>query len=151
MFLVFMFGCSKWGLWKFSSRRVCSNVARNILRFLDSCLSVLRLNVDFRMMFKPVKLNLVLTYLGNSCLVDWCFWSWYNYFHLTILLNLCNTISKSDQIGFQDGYGKIRSEVSLQMRWISLRIFYILKAWTRPYGAINNRPVITENSIIKIE
>ena len=68
---------------------------RNLYRVSDLCLSVLRLNVGFRQVFKPVKPNLVSIYSDNPGLVD-CFRSLQSYFYLPTFLNLPNKISGSD-------------------------------------------------------
>ena len=57
-YIFLLFGQTKWWNWKASLGRVLSAAAKILSRFLDPCISVLRKNVGFRLVFKSVKLNL---------------------------------------------------------------------------------------------
>ena len=105
-------------------------------RLSDLYFTVLIKNVGFKPMFKPVSINLDSSSSFTSfilVLVD-CFWSHQNYFHLNTLLNIIIVMSMSAWVDFQDGSGTNRSNVTLQTRCTSSRIFSILEAWARPWA-----------------
>ena len=58
IYLVLLFVQKKWRNWKATLVRVLSDAAKILSSFLDPCISFLRKNVGFRLVFKSVELNL---------------------------------------------------------------------------------------------
>ena len=134
MSLVLLLDMLNWRHQKASLRRVPSTASNKISRFSKPCLDVLKKNVGFRPLFKPIKLNLASVSSERSCLVYWCYWYYKNYFQWTILFNLPRATSKLAWEYFWDGSETNRSKVPLQTRWTSLQRFSILEARARPWA-----------------
>ena len=134
MYLVFLFGWPNLRRRKASLRGVISTVDKELSRFFDTCLSVLRPYIGFRLVFKPIKLNLDSITSDSSCSVDWCFYYCQNLSHQTTFFNLLRETSKPDWTYIWGVSGTNHSEVPLQMCWTSLWRFSILEAWAKPWA-----------------
>ena len=113
IYLVLLLGRPKKWNQKASLRRVLFTLDKQILRVSDICLVVLRPNVGFSTVFKPVNFNLASYYSDNSGLVDFL-WSHHNHLNFIKFLNIHITISRSSRTDFLDDYGTNRSEVLLR-------------------------------------
>ena len=114
-----------------SLRSVLSTAVRKSSRLSNPFFTVLKPNVCFKQVFKPLSLNPVSYSLCISFLID-SFWLPQNYFHKNTFLNLLIEIIRSYWTDFQDVSGTNRSKVPMHTRWNYLRRLSILKAQARP-------------------
>ena len=114
--LLFLFGRSKRQRRMDSLKRVLYTAVRNPSNLLELHSTVLRPNVWFKPVFKPLSLNIISSSSCISFLVDH-FWLPQNYFHWNTFLNLLIEIIRSSWKDFQNGSGTNRSKVPLHTRW----------------------------------